>query len=28
LVNMISKLADAVIEVAEQNIEELKEQLK
>jgi hypothetical protein len=27
LVNMISKLADAVIEVAEQNIEELKERL-
>jgi len=28
LVNMVSKLADAVAEVAEQNIEELKEQLK
>jgi hypothetical protein len=28
LVNMISKLADAVVEVAEQNIEELEEQLK
>jgi hypothetical protein len=28
LVNMVSKLADAVLEVAEQNIEELKEQLK
>jgi hypothetical protein len=28
LVNMVRRLADAVIEVAEQNIEELKEQLK